>query len=288
MSFTSDRLTSETLNIQSRIEPDKGQDLPRRAAISSTVAKALSIVDILATKAENGISLAELSALLNWPKSTTHRYLTTLLELGLAERNSVDRFHLGTKVIELAGSFLANSDLRNESQQNLSELAEKALETIHLAVPSGTEVVYIAKNESKHAWGMFSHIGARMPMHSTALGKAILAFSVIGLLQEVLAELPKSRTQNTITSAQGLEAELALIRSRGFAIDDEENEVGIRCVGAPIVDYTGLAIAAISISGPRERMDRERCIQLGPLVRETAQRISKRRGFVGDITKAPT
>jgi predicted transcriptional regulator len=135
MSFTSDHLTSETPNIQSRIEPDKGQDLSRRAAISSTVAKALSIVDILATKAENGISLAELSALLNWPKSTTHRYLTTLLELGLAERNSVDRFHLGTKVIELAGSFLANSDLRNESQQNLSELAEKALETIHLAVP---------------------------------------------------------------------------------------------------------------------------------------------------------
>jgi DNA-binding IclR family transcriptional regulator len=274
-------MSSVNPNSQSRLEPEVEQDAPHHVEISSTVAKALSIVDILAAKAENGVSLAELSTLLGMPKSTTHRYLATLIELGLAERNNLDRFQLGTKVIELSGLYLAKSDLRHESQPILVELAEKSGETTHLAVPSGIEVVYIAKVESQHAWGMLSHIGSRLPMHCTALGKAILTFSDKGLLQEVLAGSLKSRTPHTITSPEALEAELSLIRARGFAIDDEENEIGICCVGAPIKDYSGQAIAALSISGPRERMDRERCIQFGPLVRDSALIISKRRGFVG-------
>ena len=155
---------------------------------------------------------------------------------------------------------------------------------IHLAMPVGTEVVYIAKIESRHAYGMLSHIGTRLPMYCTALGKSILAFSDPSLLQEVLARPPKSHTPHTITSADALEAELSLVRSRGFAIDDEENEVGIRCVGAPIIDYANKAIAAISISGPRERMDWDRCYQFGSLVRDAARRISKRRGFVEQNT----
>jgi len=240
----------------------------------------LGIVDILAARAETGISLAELSTILDMPKSTTHRYLSTLIELGLAERNDADRFRLGTKVIELAGAYLANSDLRNESQSILGELAEESGETIHLAVPDGTEVVYIGKVESRHAWGMLSRIGTRLPIYCTALGKSILAFGSEDLLQKVLAETMKPRTPNTITTAVALEAELRLVRLRGFAIDDEENEKGICCVGAPIIDYAGQPIGAISISGPRERMDRERCVQLGPLVRDAAHRISRRRGFV--------
>lgn len=250
-----------------------------RASFSTTVAKALSVIEILASCAEAGINLTELSASLNMPKSTAHRYLATLLELRLAERSSADRFRLGTKVIELAGSFLASSDVRKESESILDEMAEKTGETVHLAVPSGAAVVYIAKVESRHTLGMFSHIGARLPMHCTALGKSILAFSGPERIQAVLSELPKPRTPNTITSEQVLREELVLIRSQGFAVDNEENEVGICCVGAPILDYTGMAIAAMSISGPCDRLDRERCIQLGPLLREATLKISKRKGF---------
>ncbi len=252
-----------------------------RASFSTTVTKAFNIIEILASCAEAGISLTELSAALNMPKSTAHRYLATLLELRLAERDGVDRFRLGTKVIELAGSFLASSDLRKESEATLDEMAEKSGETIHLAVPSGAEVVYIAKVESWHTLGMFSHIGARLPMHCTALGKSILAFSGAERIREVLSGLPKPRTPNTISSEQALREELDLIRSHGFAIDDEENEIGIRCVGAPIIDYTGRAIAAMSISGPSDRLDRERCTQLGPLLREATLKISRRKGFAG-------
>ena len=136
-------------------QPENNQ----RASLSTTVTKAMNIVEILAAKAEVGVGLSELSALIGMPKSSTHRYMATLQSVGLAERTEEDRFRLGTRVIELAGSFLANSDLRSESQAILDELADKTGETIHLAVPSGTGVVYIAKIESKHALGMSSHIG---------------------------------------------------------------------------------------------------------------------------------
>jgi DNA-binding IclR family transcriptional regulator len=272
---------TKKVKIPSRsIQPENAQ----RASFSTTVVKAMSIVEILAAKAEVGVGLSELSALIGMPKSSTHRYMATLQSVGLAERNGVDRFRLGTRVIELAGSFLANSDLRSESQATLDELADMTGETIHLAVPSGTGVVYIAKIESKHTLGMSSHIGARLPMHCTALGKAILAFSAPERLQAVLAERPEARTAHTITSPEALRAELVTVRSQGFALDNEENEVGICCVGAPIIDYTGNAIAAISISGPRERMNRERAIQLGPLLWESTQRVSRRRGFSGQFT----
>ncbi len=257
------------------------KDSLTRASVSTTVAKAISILDILATKADVGVSLSELCSLIDIPKSSTHRYLVTLQELGLAERKSNDRYYLGTKVIELAGAYLLKSDLRSDSQAALDELAEMTGETVHLAVPSGTQVVYIAKVESKHALSMFSHIGARFPMHCTALGKAILAFSDANDLHSVLTKPLQSRTPNTITSIEALENELTLIRSRGFAIDNEENEIGIRCVGAPIFDYTTKPIGAISISAPRDRMDQERFNALGPLVYLAAQKISRRIGFSG-------
>jgi DNA-binding IclR family transcriptional regulator len=249
------------------------------SSASTTVTKAIYIVEILASKADVGISLAELSSLINMPKSSTHRYLGTLQELGLAERKDDDRYCLGAKVIEIAGAFLAKSDLRNESQLVMKELAEKTGETIHLAIPSAREIVYIAKIESPHALGLSSHIGSRLPMYCTSLGKAILAFSNPDLLDAVLLDDLKARTAHTNTSSTTLRAELVNIRSQGFALDDEENETGIRCVGAPVLDYSGKAIAAISISGPCERVTLELAMDLGPLVWESAKRISKRWGY---------
>jgi IclR family acetate operon transcriptional repressor len=226
-----------------------------------------------------GISLSDLSTLINMPKSSTHRYLCTLQELGLAERKDGDRYFLGAKIIEIAGSFLAKSDLRNESQSVMSELAEKTGETVHLAVPSSKEVVYIAKIESVHTLGMSAHIGTRLPMYCTSLGKAILAFSSPDLIESVLVDDLKARTPHTKTSSSALRAELVNIRSQGFALDNEENEPGIRCVGAPVLDYSGKAIAAISISGPSDRITLDRAMRLGPLVWECTQRVSKRWGY---------
>jgi len=255
-------------------------DDSQRASFSTTVTKAMNIVEILAGK-EGGVGLGELSALIGMPKSSTHRYMATLISVGLAERTGEDGYKLGTRVIELAGTYLYKSDLRHESQEILDELAEKSGETIHLAVPSGTGVVYIAKIESKHALNMSSHIGSRLPMYCTSLGKAILAFSRPELLQAVLMEEMPARTPYTLTTPEALKKELEIIRSCGFAVDREENESGICCVGAPVIDYSGYAIGAISISGPRDRINNDLAQQLGPLLWEATQRVSHRRGFSG-------
>jgi IclR family acetate operon transcriptional repressor len=245
------------------------------------VAKAAFILEILASRADAGISQSELSALIKIPKSSTYRYLVTLEELGLAERKDGDRFCLGAKVIEMAGNFFAKSDIRNESLPVMNDLAEVTGETIHLAIPFGSEVVYIAKIESRHTLAMASYIGSRLPMYCTALGKVILAFSNPTLVESVFSGELKALTIHTITSNSVLKSELINVRSRGFAIDNEENEYGICCVGAPILDFSNKAIAAVSISGPLDRLTIERANEYGPLLREKTLNISRRWGYVG-------
>jgi DNA-binding IclR family transcriptional regulator len=252
-----------------------------RRKISVTVTKAFGIVEALAPETDRGLTLADLSQRVALPKSTVHRYLATLLELGLAQRNDTDRFRLGTKVIELAGVYLANSDLRKESQDTLDHLSAQANETVHLAVRSEAEVVYIAKVESRHAVRMYSYIGARLPMYCTALGKAMLAFGPEDWIRETLANGLKPRTPHTLVKATALKADLKAIRARGFSCDNEENEIGVRCVGAAVLDFTGSVVGAISLSGPTDRVDQRRSAELGPIVREAARQISQRMGYPG-------
>lgn len=246
---------------------------------STTVAKAFAILDVLASNGDGGTSLKEVSNLLGMSKSTAHRYLTTLEKLAVVERNEKDHFRLGLKLIKLAGAFLSDHNLRNVSEPLLNEVAAQTQETIHLAVPSINEVVYIAKVDSPHSIRMASRIGARMPMYCTSLGKAILAHYPFNRVEEIIHEGMPARTPYTITSAQALRAELERVHAQGFATDDQENEMGVRCVGAPIFDYTTKVIGAISVSGPANRMSRERSLELGPLVRDAALEVSRRMGY---------
>jgi IclR family transcriptional regulator, KDG regulon repressor len=250
-----------------------------RNTTSTSVARAFAILDILSTKGDSGLALMDTANRLRMSKSTTHRYLITLERLGAVERDVQDRFHLGLKMIELAGLTLASNDLRKHAEPFLDELAGRTKETIHLAVPSGTEVVYIAKADSALSIRMFSYIGAKAPMYCTALGKAILAHSTAAKVNEVITAGLQGRTPHTITSRQALLDELDKVRSLGYAIDDEENEPGVGCVGAPIFDYSVRVIGAISISGPLDRMTRTRRLELGAIVRDTGLRLSKRLGY---------
>jgi len=253
--------------------------LSARHKTSTTVAKAFSILDLVCEKDTGGTSLAEVSNHLHVSKSTAHRYLTTLEELDVVRRDDNDGFSLGPKLIELTGAFLSNHDLRNEGQSFLEKLAAQTEETVHLAIPSGDEVVYIAKVDSSHSVRMASHIGALNPMHCTALGKAILAHYPPDRVEEIIAKgLPK-RTSHTLTTPERLRDELERVRIQGLATDDQENELGVRCTGAPIFDYTGKVIGAISVSGPAGRITKERSIEMGPLVKEAALEISRRMGY---------
>jgi len=126
---------------------------------------------------------------------------------------------------------------------------------------------------------MASHIGIRNPMHCTALGKAILAYYPQDQVEVIIREGLPARTPFTLTSPESLRAELERIRGEGFAIDDQENELGVRCTGAPIFDYTGKVVGAISVSGPASRITRERSLELGSVVNEAAKEVSRKMGF---------
>lgn len=250
-----------------------------RHKTSTTVEKAFSILELVCEKEVGGTSLAEVSNYLHVSKSTAHRYLTTLEELDVVRRDDNDGFSLGPKLIELTGAFLSNHDLRNEGQSFLEKLAAQTEETVHLAIPSGDQVVYIAKVDSSHSVRMASHIGVLNPMHCTALGKAILAHYPPDRVEEIIAKGLPRRTSHTLTTPEGLRDELERVRSQGLATDDQENELGVRCTGAPIFDYTGKVIGAISVSGPAGRITKERSIEMGPLVKKAALEISRRMGY---------
>jgi len=246
---------------------------------SSTIKKAFQILFTLQKRDKEGVSFADIAREFGISKSTAHRYLTTLEEMDIIRRDEVDRFHYGSKILELAGSYLDNHDLRSESKELIKELSSRTQETIHLAIPSANGIVYIDRVDSTYSIRMASQIGSTVPFHSSALGKTILANYPPSKVQEIIdLGLPR-KTDNTITSPSELLAEIKHIRLQGFSIDNEENEVGVCCVGAPIFNYSKSVIGAISVSGPATRMDKNRCQDLGPLVREIGLRISARMGY---------
>jgi len=251
----------------------------KQPKISTTVVKAFTILELLSSQNGSGLSLTEVARHLKVSKSTAHRYLTTMEGLEVVRRDEKDCFGLGSKMIELAGALLSRHDLRSEGEPLLEQLCAQTQETTHLAIPSGNNVVYIAKVDSPHSIRMASHIGIRNPMHCTALGKAILAYSPQDKVEAIIQEGLPSRTVYTLTSPGMLRTELERIRVEGFAIDDQENELGVRCTGAAIFDYTGKVIGAISVSGPASRISHERCLELGSVVSEAAQEVSRRMGF---------
>ena len=260
-----------------------GQNI-KPSNLVQTIDRVSSLIDIL-SRSPRGISLRDLSAEGKLPKGTTHRLLSSLTYFGFARQDLKTRnYLLGFKWIELGQLVLSQLDLRREAEPFLKDLAEKTKETVHLVFLDRNEIVYIDKVEADHGQGglrMASRIGLRNPAHSSAVGKVLLADFPEEALEFFLRNkgLPR-RTGNTITEPNQLKEHLTLVKRQGYAIDDEENEKGIRCVGAPIYNETGKAVAAVSVSGPAFRITKK-VIQetLKKQVMETALKISRRLGY---------
>lgn len=240
--------------------------------VSQSVERAFELLDHVAAAGASGVSLHDLAATVGTAKSTTHRYVATLLQLRALERGPSGRLLLGPHLVTLASSYLAGNDLRAAADPALRELLDLTNETVHLGVPSGSDVVYIAKLESQQSVRLVSRVGARVPMHCSAMGKAVLAQLSPHRRAELLADPLPVRTARTLTGA-ALEAELRQVRDQGFAVDDEENEAGVRCLGVAILAADGEPVGAVSISAPATRMSRERYCDLGPAVRSIVARI---------------
>jgi len=249
-----------------------------------TIERTSLILDILG-QSPQGISIRDLSAKIKFPKGTTHRFLSSLSYFGYVRQDPKTRnYFLGLKLVELGQLLLSQLDHRKEAEQFLKDLAEKTKETVHMAFLDRDEIVYIDKVEIDHnpsGLRMASRVGLRNPAHSCAMGKVLLSYLPEEEVDRVIEEkgLVK-RTEHTITDPHQLKKQLNLVRTQGYAVDDEENEMGIRCVAAPLYNEIGKVVAAISISAPAFRVTKK-VIQesLKKEVTETAMKISQRLGF---------
>lgn len=248
------------------------------------IEKGCKILDLL-SKRHGNYSLREISATLKLPKPTVHRILNTLCSLGYVLQNPESKnYFLGFRLVELGQAVLNRIDFRKEAQPFLNNLADSVQETVHLAQLDDGKIVYLDKIEKiggPTGLRMASRIGARNYAHSSAMGKVLLAFAPDPKRNEIVTQkgLPKL-TENTITNWNNLQKHLKQVRYKGYAIDDEENEQGIRCVAAPVKDYTGEVIAAISISGPTVRITMQRIAkELTAHIVSTADKISQKLGY---------
>ena len=256
---------------------------PRSSNVQA-IEKSCKILDLL-SRGNGSYSIREISHALKLPKPTIHRILHTLCSSGfvLQDPDSKDYF-LGFRLVELGQAVLNRIDFRKEAEPFLNDLADSVQETVHLAQLDDGKIVYLDKVEKigvPTGLRMASRIGSRNYAHSSALGKVLLAFAPDDKRIEIFKQkgLPKL-TENTITKLDQLQAHLTQVQFKGFAVDDEENEKGIRCVAAPVRDYRGEVIAAISISGPTVRMTIERIDrELTAHVVSAAEKISQKLGY---------
>lgn len=199
---------------------------------------------------------------------------------GLVERNPrTGRYRLGIRVFELGGLVAQRMSLWEEALPFLEELVADTGETGHLAVLDNGEAIYIERVEARRALRIPAAVGKGYPAHATNLGKVLLADLPFSEVERIAVErgLP-AFTPRTITSLEGLAAELARIRERGYGVDDEEYDEGLRCIGAPVFDHTGQAVAAIGIGGPATRITPERVDDLAERVMRASAGLSRRLG----------
>lgn len=230
---------------------------------------------------EPELSVSEISAATRLHKSTAHRILMALEHNGFIEQNpETSKYHLGIKLFKLGHQAVARLNLRDVARPYLKALMEETGETVHLAVLDNDQVLYLDKVEGAHALRMPSRVGRHIPTYCTSLGKAMLSCLDEREVRRILLGQPLRRhTHNTARNLEVLLGELKKTRKRGYAVDNEEIELGLRCVGAPIRDYTGEMVGAISVAGPSARLVPDKIPLTGNFVMKVAASISQQLGY---------
>ncbi len=245
--------------------------------------KGLEVIDCFA-RAQSW-SLAELAATLGQTKPTVFRILHTLEEFGyLAKDATTGRYSLGLRFHTLGSAAVRHEQLRWQALAPLQDLARDTGETVHVGILYDGEAICVQAVDGTRLVRMHAFVGKRTPAHASALGKMLLAHQPDAAIEALIAGrgLPRF-TRNTIGDGAELREALQSVLAQGWALDDEEMEVGLRCLGAPITDHTGRACASVAIPAPASRMDPVRIDELLPLVRATAFRISR---MLGSTTAA--
>jgi len=246
-----------------------------------TLERALDIIELLSLQKE-GLGVTDIGSRLSLHKSTVHRLLSSLGSRGYIEKdNDRSLYRLGLKIVEISSLRLNQLELKTEATVHLRHLAETCARPVHLAILSGCDAVYIEKIEPQTSIRMYSQIGRRIPVYCSALGKILLSGLDDAALNKTISELKFERfTHTTRENGAILLAEVVEVRKKGWAFDDEEHEEGIRCVAAPIRDYTGKVIAAVSTSGDKRSINPTEKDPVVKAVIAAAATISRRMGHV--------
>ncbi len=252
----------------------------------SAVAKALQLLASFSVQ-ERQLSLADLAVRTGIPRATAFRLLSTLEDEGFLVKEDGE-YRPGFKCFVLGGVAAASLDLRKEARPYLTALRNDTGETSQLAILDSWQIVYLDRVPSLQAVGyMTARTGAIFPSYCTALGKVMLAHQPeADVLGWAATQAFKAHTPNTITAADRLLDELRSIRDRGFSTDEQEREVGVRCIAAPVRDHDGEVVAAISVAGPAERMPQQLVgSDMAAKVMAAAQAISTRLGYSPSVAE---
>jgi len=234
-----------------------------------------------------GVTLGQLVEVTGLHKSTVHRLVGVLLRDRLLARDTeTESYSLGIAVLELGGAYLDRLTPRRVAMPHLEQLMERTSETVHLGILDQHEVVYIEKIEAPTNVIVHTRIGHREMVHCTALGKAMLAFLPDAEIDAVIRRGLTARTSGTVTDPRKFRATLALVRKRGFAVNVEESREHVNAVAAPVFDRLAHPVAAIVISGLKHRLPMPRLLELGALLRSSADAISAQLGHVAHRERA--
>jgi DNA-binding IclR family transcriptional regulator len=244
------------------------------------VDRTLAILELLSVT-RSGLTLPELSRRLNLPRSSTYCLLLTLTRRGYLVRNGrTRRYMFGLRLFSVANRAIGSVELREQAATLLQSLARRSRLTVHMAILEDDTAVLIEKVEPPGLVRIATWVGKSMDLHCSGVGKCLLAYLPEPELSRVVRDHGLTRyNENTITSIRKLRQQAADIKRLGYSIEDEEGEIGCRCVGAPIFDHCGNVIAAISVCGTTAQIKSEDFAKFGAMVRQVAAEISEVLGF---------
>ncbi len=246
----------------------------------NSILRAGNILKCLA-KGKGAYKISELASLLKLDRSTTYRIILSLEKCQLVEKDQrTGEYSLGVGTLELGSAYLGRVNLIQIARPIMAELAQQTQETVHLAILSDTEILYIDKVDSPRSLGVMSKVGQRNPVYCTALGKVLLAFQSPEEQARIIKKIElKPFTARTITNKKALRKELQWVRLKEYALDRREIEDDVECIAAPIRDHLGHAVAAISISGPQKKINNPQERIFVKQVLEAAKLISAKLGY---------
>ena len=244
------------------------------------------MMDILGcfSTVNRSLSLAHVAELTGMPRATTHRMLTALREIGFIQQEARSGLYgLGIRLFELGSLALSNMDLIREAKPFMDRLSRLTNESVHLGVFDGYNVIVVEREDPQQDRVASRHLSGSesAPAYCTSVGKAVLAFQSPEVVDRVVAGGMQTFTANTLATVEALREDLVATRERGYSIDNSEHQIWVRCVAAPIRNAGGQVFAAVSITGPADRITPERTPQLSELVIQTADSISRHLGFSG-------